>query len=132
MAAATTTDRTLLAAAHRFLRSAEEDRQLLSQGGDAAHGVKLAQRYDAGLNKEFCLADLSRLPQLGLRWRTEGEVRSGKGGSFCGVLGCTAVDGLLAYELPFSYRDAGAPAAQVALVKLLCCGTCAGKAFRQG
>ena len=124
------TDQQLLATAHRFLRDASEDRAAEEAGGDAAHGCRLAQRYDERLNKNFALADFTRLPQLGLRWRTHAEVRSGKGETLCGVLGCARTEGLLALELPFSYRDAGAPQEErLALVKLLCCGLCAQRAF---
>ena len=129
-AAAPVTDLALLQAGFRFLRDAGEDAALAAAGGDAAHGCRLAQRYDARLNKNFALADLSALPRLGLRWRTEAEVRSGKGETLCGVLGCAHVEGLAAYELPFAYRDAGAPEEErMALVKLLCCGVCARRAF---
>ena len=39
-----TTDLDWLLAAHRFLRDAEEDSDLLNQGGNPAYAVKLAQR----------------------------------------------------------------------------------------
>jgi protein FRA10AC1 len=131
--AAVLTDLGLLLQGHRFLRSQAEDTELLARGGDAAAACRLAQRYDAQLNKNFALADLSRLPRLGLRWRTQAEVRSGKGETSCGALGCAAVEGLVAYELPFAYADAGAAGEErLALVKLLCCGLCAGRAFLAG
>ena len=124
------TDLALLQRAHRFLRDPAEDAALRAQGGDATAALRLAQQYDAALNKNFALADLTALPRLGLRWRTREEVLSGKGEFSCGVLGCAAVEGLAAYEVPFAYSDAGAPAEErLALVKLLCCGLCAGRAF---
>jgi protein FRA10AC1 len=121
-------DKDLLRGAFRFLRSESEDAAFLQAGGEAALGCRLAQAYDAKLHKEFALVDLSRAPaQLGLRWRTEAEVLRGKGESYCASLGCSSVEGLRAFEVPFQYQEAGQ--GKVALVKLLCCGACAAKAF---
>lgn len=123
------TDSGLLLSAHRFLRDAQEDASLLSAGGDSAHACRLAQRYDTHLNKNYALCSLDRLPQLGLRWRTLAEVRSGKGETHCGTLGCMSVEGLRVFEVPFAYRDSGSPAEKLALVKLLCCSQCSHRAF---
>jgi len=120
-------DRDWLEAAHRFLRDSEEDESLLCGGGDAAYAVKLAQRYWEKLNKEFACVDMSRLPALGLRWRTEDEVIRGKGQFFCAVLSCESIYGLHSYEVPFSYVEASEK--KMALVKLRCCADCASKAF---
>ena len=129
-----TTDVDWFLAAHRFLRDREEDTDLLNQGGDPAHAVKLAQRYYQALNKEYAIADLSRLPTLGLRWRTEEEVYSGKGQFTCSARGCGSTNDLHSYEVPFSYTDGpggggGSADKKLVLVKVRCCGQCAALAF---
>jgi hypothetical protein len=50
--------------------------------------VRLARRYYAKLYREFCIADLSRHKEgrVGLRWRTQKEVVSGKGQFACGAV----------------------------------------------
>ena len=126
---AVVTDEALLRAHHRFLRDDAEDARLSSEGGDAAHGIKLARAFDARLHKEFALVDASRAPALGLRWRTEAEVVGGKGQFFCGALGCSGTEGLVVYELPFAYSEAGGGAEKMALVKATLCGSCARRAF---
>lgn len=45
--------------------------------------------------------------KLGLRWRTEAEVISGKGQFSCGARGCTETRGLATFEVPFGYTEAG-------------------------
>lgn len=52
---------------------------------------RMVQHYHSHLYKEFVLADLSRvleIGKIGLRWRTEGEVKSGQGFRNCGNLKC--------------------------------------------
>lgn len=63
---------------------------------DRAYGSTWQQRmvkqYHSGLYKEYVLADLSRVTEpgnrVGLRWRVEQEVISGKGFRSCGNLMC--------------------------------------------
>ena len=55
--------------------------------------------------------------KLGLRWRTEAEVVSGKGQFSCGARGCSEARGLATFEVPFGYTEAGAR--KEALVKVL-------------
>ena len=55
--------------------------------------------------------------KLGLRWRTEAEVVSGKGQFSCGARGCAEARGLATFEVPFGYTEAGAR--KEALVKVL-------------
>ncbi|RRT74829.1 hypothetical protein B296_00031888, partial [Ensete ventricosum] len=57
--------------------------------------------------------------QIGLRWRTEKEVVSGKGQFICGNKKCNEKDGLGSYEVNFSYLEAGEN--KQALVKLVAC-----------
>lgn len=45
--------------------------------------------------------------KLGLRWRTEAEVLSGKGQFTCGARGCHEGRGLATFEVPFGYTEAG-------------------------
>ena len=52
---------------------------------------RMVRHYHDHLYKEYVLADLSRvhdLGKVGLRWRTEGEVAGGGGFRCCGNLGC--------------------------------------------
>lgn len=63
--------------------------------------------------------------KLGLRWRTEKEVISGKGQFICGAKGCDKRDGLCSYEVNFAYTEAGQQ--RQALVKLRLCSGCAYK-----
>ncbi|RZS05410.1 hypothetical protein BHM03_00035923, partial [Ensete ventricosum] len=74
----------------------------------------------------YCIADMSRYKQgkIGLRWRTEKEVVSGKGQFICGNKKCNEKDGLGSYEVRilfvnFSYLEAGEN--KQALVKLVAC-----------
>lgn len=63
--------------------------------------------------------------QIGLRWRTEPEVISGKGQFICGNKHCDEKNGLASYEVNFSYLEAGEN--KQALVKLVACERCAEK-----
>ncbi|KAK8495057.1 hypothetical protein V6N12_055206 [Hibiscus sabdariffa] len=63
--------------------------------------------------------------KIGLRWRTEKEVISGKGQFICGNKHCSEKDGLASYEVNFSYFEAGEN--KQALVKLVTCERCAAK-----
>nr|ABA94971.2 expressed protein [Oryza sativa Japonica Group] len=62
---------------------------------------------------------------IGLRWRTEKEVISGKGQFLCGNRICDEKNGLGSYEVNFSYIEAGEQ--KQALVKLVACQRCAEK-----
>nr|GEV56527.1 hypothetical protein [Tanacetum cinerariifolium] len=75
----------------------------------------------------YCVADMSRYKtgKIGLRWRTEKEVKSGKGQFVCGNKHCSEEDGLASYEVNFAYFEAGEN--KQALVKLVTCERCAKK-----
>ncbi|KAL5132601.1 Protein FRA10AC1 [Glycine soja] len=75
----------------------------------------------------YCLADMSQYKsgKIGLRWRTEKEVISGKGQLICGNKHCNEKDGLASYEVNFCYFEAGEN--KQALVKLVTCERCAFK-----
>lgn len=49
---------------------------------------RMVQHYHSHLYKEFVLADLTRPGQIGLRWRTQEEVKCGKGSTTCGNKHC--------------------------------------------
>ncbi|KAM0052317.1 putative folate-sensitive fragile site protein Fra10Ac1 [Helianthus debilis subsp. tardiflorus] len=63
--------------------------------------------------------------KVGLRWRTEKEVISGKGQFVCGNKHCNEKEGLASYEVNFAYFEAGEN--KQALVKLVTCERCAKK-----
>ena len=44
---------------------------------------------------------------MGMRWRSEKEVISGKGQFSCATRGCNESRGLATYEVPFGYEEAG-------------------------
>ena len=80
--------------------------------------------------KEYALADLSRHREgkVGLRWRTESEVVSGKGHFACGAIGekkCDSTSALHSYELNFKYVEHGERRNE--LVKVRLCHRCARK-----
>ncbi|XP_038975579.1 protein FRA10AC1 homolog isoform X3 [Phoenix dactylifera] len=62
---------------------------------------------------------------IGLRWRTEKEVISGKGQFICGNRACNEKESLGSYEVNFSYTEAGE--SKQALVKLVACKRCSEK-----
>lgn len=114
------TDRDTLKETYRFIRSEEDDLE-------RSWEQRLAKRYHDKLFKEYCIADMSRYKEnrIGLRWRTEKEVISGKGQFECGNKKCTAREGLRSYEVNFAYSEAGE--SKQALVKLRVCPKCSYK-----
>ncbi|XP_062115347.1 uncharacterized protein LOC133829632 [Humulus lupulus] len=114
------TDQDTLREGYRFIRSEEDDM-------DTSWEQRLVKRYYDKLFKEYCLADMShyKTGKIGLRWRTEKEVVSGKGQFICGNKHCDEKEGLASYEVNFSYFEAGEN--KQALVKLVTCERCAEK-----
>ncbi|KAK9283209.1 hypothetical protein L1049_011445 [Liquidambar formosana] len=140
------TDKDTLREGYRFIRSEEDDM-------DPSWEQKLVKRYYDKLFKEYCIADMSHYKsgKIGLRWRTEKEVISGKAAMcipnfqapevarpklktqkmqdsrqfICGNKHCNEKDGLASYEVNFSYFEAGEN--KQALVKLVTCERCAEK-----
>eukprot|EP01054_Gregarina_sp_Poly1_P001688 Gregarina_sp_Poly_1__1687@NODE_1432_length_4160_cov_258_183728_g950_i0_p3_GENE_NODE_1432_length_4160_cov_258_183728_g950_i0NODE_1432_length_4160_cov_258_183728_g950_i0_p3_ORF_typecomplete_len222_score30_71Fra10Ac1/PF09725_9/8_5e02Fra10Ac1/PF09725_9/5_3e40ATS/PF15445_6/0_054_NODE_1432_length_4160_cov_258_183728_g950_i034944138 len=90
-------------------------------------GARLALAYYKRLHKEYVLVDLSRYEagQVGMRWRTEGELIRGKGQFECGSLSCSRWHNLESYELHFQYKEDGT--AKEALVKARLCSKCVAK-----
>ncbi|KAG2248023.1 hypothetical protein Bca52824_087651 [Brassica carinata] len=116
------TDHDTLREGYRFIRSEEDDL-------NPSWEQRLVKRYYDKLFKEYCIADMSRYKtgQMGLRWRTEKEVMSGKGQFMCGSKQCHEIEGLASYEVNFSYHEAGEH--KQALVKLVICERCAEKLY---
>ncbi|XP_024983054.1 protein FRA10AC1 [Cynara cardunculus var. scolymus] len=114
------TDQDTLREGYRFIRSEEDDM-------DSSWEQRLVKRYYDKLFKEYCIADMShyKTGKIGLRWRTEKEVVSGKGQFVCGNKHCSEEEGLASYEVNFAYFEAGEN--KQALVKLVTCERCAKK-----
>ncbi|BAT14995.1 Os11g0639000 [Oryza sativa Japonica Group] len=108
------TDKDTLREGYRFILSEEDD-------VDSTWEKRLVKRYYDKLFKEYCIADMSQYKRgkIGLRWRTEKEVISGKGQFLCGNRICDEKNGLGSYEVNFSYIEAGEQ--KQALVKLVAC-----------
>uniref|UniRef100_A0A915EXF3 Tr-type G domain-containing protein n=1 Tax=Echinococcus canadensis TaxID=519352 RepID=A0A915EXF3_9CEST len=88
---------------------------------------RLAKHYWDRLYKEYAIADFSRLKEkkLGLRWRSEREVVSGKGQFVCGAVDCNEVEFLRSWEVDFVYKERGEK--RNALVKVRLCPACSQK-----
>ncbi|KAD5802837.1 hypothetical protein E3N88_14197 [Mikania micrantha] len=116
------TDQDTLRDGYRFIRSEEDDM-------DTSWEQRLVKRYYDKLFKEYCIADMShyKTGKVGLRWRTEKEVISGKGQFVCGNKHCSEKEGLSSYEasVNFAYFEAGEN--KQALVKLVTCERCTKK-----
>lgn len=114
------TDKDTLREGYRFILSEEDD-------VDSTWEKRLVKRYCDKLFKEYCIADMTayKKGKIGLRWRTEKEVISGKGQFVCGNKKCNENNGLGSYEVNFSYVEAGEQ--KQALVKLVACKRCAEK-----
>ncbi|KAF5745634.1 protein FRA10AC1 [Tripterygium wilfordii] len=112
------TDQDTLREGYRFIRTEEDDLE-------TSWEQRLVKRYYDKLFKEYCIADMShyKTGKIGMRWRTEKEVMSGKGQFICGSRHCDTKDGLVSYEVNFSYSEAGE--SKQALVKLVTCERCA-------
>uniref|UniRef100_A0A803LBZ8 Protein FRA10AC1 n=1 Tax=Chenopodium quinoa TaxID=63459 RepID=A0A803LBZ8_CHEQI len=79
-----------------FIRTEEDDM-------DTAWEQRLVKRYYDKLFKEYCIADMTKYKsgKIGLRWRTEKEVISGKGQFICGNKHCDERNGLASFEVNF-------------------------------
>ena len=87
-------------------------------------GSKLAEAYCRRLFKEYALVDLSFYKQgkIGMRWRVEAEVTSGKGQFHCGAISCLNKVSLITLEVPFRYVEQKIK--KEALVKVRLCSQC--------
>jgi protein FRA10AC1 len=91
----------------------------------------MAKKYYTRLFREYALVDLScyKDKKLGLRWRRESEVVSGKGQFLCGNITptkkCDATTHLHSFEINFAYIEEGTRKNE--LVKVRLCPRCAKK-----
>lgn len=118
------TDLEVLRLHHRFLLDDDDETKAHMDSGWA---LRMVRAYHDHLYKEYALADLSRVHEqgspIGLRWRTEKEVISGRGQFTCGSMTCNREDSTLtSWELPFGYVEQGVK--KLALVKLRLCEDC--------
>ena len=119
-------DRAILESEYTFVPPSSRK---IDDGKKETWKERMVQRYHSGLYKEYALADLSRMPQIGLRWRVKQEVLEGRGELSCGNLHCSEdrsarrSDELVTMEIPFSYKEKGVSKKE--LVKLRLCPTCA-------
>merc|ERR1712238_115742 len=74
--------------------------------------------------KEYCVCDLSRYKEnkVGMRWRTENELKVGKGQFICGGRKCEEREYLRTWEVNFSYVEETEK--KNALVKARLCPEC--------
>lgn len=72
---------------------------------------------DAAIDE--CLCAWMQEGKIGLRWRIQAELVSGKGQFVCGAKGCEEKRGLSSFEVNFAYQEAGE--SKQALVKLRVC-----------
>ncbi|VDO59300.1 unnamed protein product [Haemonchus placei] len=96
---------------HKFLWS-EEDEAAVATNWEA----RMAKKYYDKLFKEYCIIDLTyfKKNKIAMRWRTEAEVRSGKGQFICGAKKCQANSDLSSWEVNLKN----------ALVKVRLCRQC--------
>ena len=124
-----TSDLSLLAEQYKFVPGEEEAAQMRTSWEG-----RMALQYSAKLYKEWALVDLSRWQEgkYGLRWRTEAEVRDGKGHHVCGNVTkgrrCSSTSGLSSFEVHFRYKEQGVQKNE--LVKVRLCATCGAKMNR--
>jgi protein FRA10AC1 len=124
------TDRQMLQEQHQFLREDEDEDE--TDDIETAHGLKLAKEYESKLYREYCVANLSKYKEglIGLRWRTEKEVKTERGVDTCGSLTCKRGDkrasqneiSLTTLEVNFAYVEQGEQ--KNALVKIRLCKKC--------
>jgi len=126
-----TSDHEILAKHHRFVLSVEEEGSYEKESWE----TRMAKKYYTRLFREYALVDLSyyKSKKLGLRWRRESEVVSGKGQFSCANVTptkkCDETAHLHSFELNFAYVEHGVSKNE--LVKVRLCPRCA-KKMNQG
>jgi len=105
----------------------EKYRLIGSESGSGVVDVRLANRYFSKLFREYCIADMAMFKErkIGLRWRSETEVLTGKGQFCCANRYCNSCSCLESYEVHFHYMEACD--VKKVLVKLRVCESCAVK-----
>lgn len=114
------TDYDVIKSNHRFLWENVQDSELTWE-------QKLAKKYYEKLFKEYCICDVSRYKdnKVAMRWRTENELKVGKGQFVCGSRKCEERDLLRTWEVNFAYVEEGER--KNALVKVRLCPDCSYK-----
>ena len=89
----------------------KENHQFLWEEDDSVDtwGKQIAKKYYDKLFKEYCICDLRHYKEnkVGLRWRIEKEVVSGKGQFDCGEQHCSENKHLRTWEVNFAYIEHG-------------------------
>jgi len=94
---------------------------------DLSWEQKMAKKYYEKLFKEYCICDLSRYKEnkVAMRWRTENELKIGKGQFICGKRKCEERENLRTWEVNFAYMEEMEK--KNALVKVRLCPDCSYK-----
>nr|CAG4635158.1 EOG090X0H59 [Alona affinis] len=104
----------------------KENHQFLWEEDDAVDtwGKQIAKKYHDKLFKEYCICDLRKYKEnkVGIRWRIEKEVVTGKGQFNCGEQSCQEKDHLRTWEVNFAYTEHGVR--KNSLVKIRLCVEC--------
>ncbi|EFX71494.1 hypothetical protein DAPPUDRAFT_201676 [Daphnia pulex] len=104
----------------------KENHQFLWEEDDTIDtwGKQIAKKYHDKLFKEYCICDLRRYKEnkVGIRWRVEKEVVTGKGQFSCGEQNCPEKDYLRTWEINFAYVEHGVR--KNSLVKIRLCNEC--------
>nr|CAG4649798.1 EOG090X0H59 [Scapholeberis mucronata] len=107
----------------------KENHQFLWEEDDSIDtwGKQLAKKYHDKLFKEYCICDLRKYKEnkVGIRWRIEKEVVTGKGQFSCGEQHCSEKSHLRTWEVNFAYIEHGVK--KNSLVKIRLCGECSRK-----
>lgn len=113
------TDLDVLKKHHKFVWSEEDE-----TGVADSWEKRMAKKYYEKLFKEYCIVDLSMYKhnKIGMRWRTEQEVKDGKGQLSCGARKCPETSGLASWEVNFAYKEDGR--SKNTLVKARLCPKC--------
>ncbi|CAR31477.1 Protein FRA10AC1 homolog [Caenorhabditis elegans] len=121
-----TTDLDVLKKHHRFVWS-EDDEINASQPDKNSWETRMAKKYYDKLFKEYCIVDLSmyKTNKIGMRWRTENEVKEGKGQLSCGARKCNETAHLSSWEVNFTYKEDNR--VKSTLVKARLCPKCSEK-----
>ncbi|TRY63653.1 hypothetical protein TCAL_07956 [Tigriopus californicus] len=116
----------VIRANHKFLWDDEGSGQP-QRAETLTWGQRLAQKYYEKLFKEYCICDVSRYKEnkVAMRWRTEAEVKAGKGQFVCGSRKCDENAILRTWEVNFGYVEEARK--KNALVKVRLCPDCSYK-----
>ncbi|XP_057367726.1 protein FRA10AC1-like [Daphnia carinata] len=107
----------------------KDNHQFLWEEDDAVDtwGKQIAKKYHDKLFKEYCICDLRKYKEnkVGIRWRIEKEVVTGKGQFSCGEQHCMEKENLKTWEINFAYVEH--ELRKNSLVKIRLCSDCSHK-----